>query len=129
MLFQAGPGFSQVAVIANKSVPLDSLKKVELINIYTGDIREWGNGAAVLVKDLKPKGPTKKAFYKFIGKSSSRMKSIWLKKLLSGEGDPPEALESEEVMINSVANSPGAIGFVSQSKLTPNVKTLLVIDE
>ncbi len=119
--------FSQVAVIAHKSVPVDTIKKSELLDFYTADIKKWINGEKVIVNDLKPKGEVKKIFYKFLGKTPSRMKSIWLRNMLSGEGDPPEALKSEEEMLQKIAATPGAIGFLSHTKVDNNVKTLIVI--
>lgn len=127
LLFCATCLSAQVAVIAHKSVPIDKIKKTELLDFYTGDIKKWSDGTNVIVKDLKPKGDVKKTFYKFLGKTPSRMKSIWLKKMLSGEGDPPEALKSEEEMLQKIAKTPGAIGFINQSKVNNNVKTLIVI--
>lgn len=124
-----GSAFAQVAVIAHPSVPLDRLEKTELRYIYTGDIRKWGNGEAVVVFDLKPNGEMKDAFYDFLGKSPSRMKSIWLKNLLSGEGDPPESLKSEQEMLAKVAATRGAIGFISESMVDKSVKVLLLIRE
>jgi len=123
----AEASFSQVAVIAHKSVPVDTIKKSELLDFYTADIKKWINGDKVIVNDLKPKGEVKKIFYKFLGKTPSRMKSIWLKNMLSGEGDPPEALKSEEEMLQKIAATPGAIGFISHTKVDNNVKTLIVI--
>ncbi len=123
----AEASFSQVAVIAHKSVPIDKIKKSELLDFYTGDIKKWINGDKVIVNDLKPKGEVKKIFYKFLGKTPSRMKSIWLKNMLSGEGDPPEALKSEEEMLQKIAATPGAIGFLSHTKVYNNVNTLIVI--
>ncbi len=129
LLFCTTGLFAQVAVIAHKFVPEDTLKKSELLDFYTCDIKKWSNDLPVIVLDLKPKGEVKEIFYKFLGKSSSRMKSIWLKKMLSGEGDPPETLKSEEEMLNKITSTPGAIGFVSQSIVSGEVKTLLVINK
>ena len=47
--------------------------------------------------------------------------------MLSGEGDPPEALESESQIVEKVASTPGTLGFVSKAAATEQVKTLLVI--
>jgi ABC-type phosphate transport system substrate-binding protein len=129
LLFWASSSAAQVSVIAHKSVPLDQIERLQLLDFYTGDIRAWSNGEPVVVFDLKPKGEVKKAFYNFLGKSSSRMKSIWMKRMLSGEGDPPEALLSEEEMIKKVAATPGAIGFVGQSNVTVEVKVLKVLEK
>ena len=121
--------FAQVAIIAHKSVPVTKIKKSQLLDFYTGDIRMWSNGEPVLVFDLKRKSETREAFYNFIGKSSSRMKSIWMKRMLSGEGDPPEALASSNEMLKKVASTPGAIGFINQNNLSGDVKVLLLIDK
>jgi len=51
----AEASFSQVAVIAHKSVPVDTIKKSELLDFYTADIKKWINGDRVIVNDLKPK--------------------------------------------------------------------------
>ena len=121
--------FSQVAVIAHKSVPIDKIKKSKLLDFYTGDIRKWNDGQPVVILDLKPRGDTKKAFYEFLGKRPSRLKSIWLRKMLSGEGDPPLSMKSEDELLKKVASTPGALGFVSQRRATGDVKTLFLIEK
>ena len=127
LLFWTTEASAQVAVIAHKSVPVDSLKKIELLDFYTGDIRVWEDEHPVVVFDLKTKGNVRDSFYHFLGKTSSRMKSIWMKKMLSGEGDPPEAMKSQEEVLKKVSTTPGAIGFVSHPLVTDEVKMLLVI--
>ncbi len=120
---------AQVAVIANKSVPMDNIKKSQLLDFYTKDIKFWSNGKTVVLFDLKPKEQVRNEFYEFLGKTSSAMKLIWMRKMLSGEGRPPESLKTEEEMLKKVVSTPGAIGFVRQSKINIEVKTLLVIKE
>jgi ABC-type phosphate transport system substrate-binding protein len=128
LIFFISGASAQVAVIAHKSVPEDKISKEILLDFYTGDIRQWSNKEPVVVFDLKPKGDVKDIFYDYLGKSTSRIKSIWMKNMLSGEGNPPEALESEEKMVEKVAATPGAIGFVSQSKVNAEVKVMEVIE-
>ena len=120
---------AQVAVIAHKSVPADSLTKVQLLDFYTGEALSWKDGLAVVVCDLRLKGGVKDAFYQFLGKSSTRMKSIWLKRKLAGEGDPPESFQTEEELLQHVAATPGAVGFVHTSKVNGEVKVLYRIPD
>ena len=56
------------------------------------------------------------------------MKSIWLKRMLLGEGDPPKALESEKDMLITIAKTPGAIGFISSELVDKTVKVLILIE-
>lgn len=118
-----------VAVIANKDVPESNLGSLRLLDFYTGDIKAWSNGEPVVVFDLKEKGQVRDSFYGWLGKSPTRMKSIWMKKLLSGEGDPPEALDTEEQIIERVASTPGAIGFVRVSLASDKVTTVNIIKD
>ena len=120
---------AQVVVIAHPTVPLDTLSRSDLIDYYTGDISLWPDETEVILLDLKPRSTAKKAFYKFLGKRPSRLKSIWMKRMLSGEGDPPEALKSESKILEKVASTPGALSYISKSTVTERVKTLLVIPQ
>lgn len=129
LLAGAGLVSAQVAVIANKTAPDDTLSRAKLFDFYSGEKKFWSNKVPVVVYDLKPVGETKRAFYKLLGKTPSRMKSIWLKKLLMGESDPPVALISEEEMLKKVAVTPGAIGFVSDAKLTREVKIIIILEK
>ena len=127
--FLAFEGIAQVAIIANKSVPVETITNTELYDLYAFETRKWQDGQPVIVFDLKPHEEVRIDFFKFLGKSPSRMKSIWLVNKLSGEGEPPEALSSEEVMLQRVAETPGAIGFVCLPFGSDLVKVLAVIKE
>lgn len=118
---------AQVVVIAHKDVPADSISKTQLLYFYTGDALSWDGELEVVVFDLKSRGPVRDAFYDYLGKTSSRMRSIWLKRKLAGEGDPPRSFETEEEVLAHVADTAGAIGFVSAGKVHDGVKTLVMI--
>lgn len=129
LLFWSLNSFAQVAVVANKDVPVDTITKSELTDIYTLEVSLWNNGRSVIVFDLKPKGEVKDTFYNFLGKSTSRMKSIWMKKLLSSGDDPPPAVESESLMLEKIKKTGGAIGYISSAMVDEEVKTLVTIPE
>lgn len=118
---------AQVAVIVHKKTPVDSLTQAELFDYFSCEVKTWSNKTPVVVFDLKPQSEIKEMFYEFLGKSASRMKSIWMKKMLMGEGDPPQALLSEEEVLKKVAATPGAIGFVSKARVHDGVKIVLMI--
>lgn len=128
LVFISGNAYSQVAVIAHKNVPVDSVSKTQLLDFYSGDIKEWNNNRPVIVFDLKPRLEIRDRFFQFLGKSSSRMRSIWLKKVLAGEGDPPKALESEEIVLKNVAKTPGSIGFIDKKFVNDSVKIIALIE-
>lgn len=112
----AGVAGAQVAVVANPSVAARPLDAPTLLDIYTGAIKTWTDGMPIVLVDLKNRTSAKEAFYDFLGMSPSRMKSIWMKNLLAGEGSPPESIASEDDLIARVASTPGAMGYVDASR-------------
>ncbi len=125
----ADPADSAIVVIAHRSAPDTVLDKDALLDFYTGDITAWSDGTRVVVLDLDDHQDLRDRFFDYLGKTSSRMRSIWLKNMLSGEGRPPDALRSEEEVVRRVLATPGAIGFISKAKVPDNVKVLLTISE
>jgi ABC-type phosphate transport system substrate-binding protein len=119
---------AQVAIIANKSVSANTLNKSKLYDIYSLNIKNWDNGEKIVLFELKNDNGTKGKFYSFIGKSNSDMKVVWMRAQLTGAGFAPTALTSEEDMLNKVANTPGAIGYVSSKIVTEDVKVLAKIE-
>lgn len=120
---------AQVAIIAHKSVPADSVTQREMLDIYTGEVRRWKNGEPIVAFDMTEEGEVRNSFYKFLGHKSSRLKSIWVKNLLMGDGEPPEPADSEAKVLAKVAATSGAIGFVRSELANDSVKVLAVIPE
>jgi ABC-type phosphate transport system substrate-binding protein len=118
------PAQGQVAVIAHESVPEDSLGRAELLDIYSCDVQLWQGNSKIVLVALKERSEVRDAFYDYLGRTSARIKSLWLKRKLSGEGDPPTYLESEEEVLALVQTTPGSLGFVSGERVTPEVKVV-----
>ncbi len=114
---------AQVAVIVNKSVPAGSMSASQISDLYALNTKQWGNGSKVVVFDLKTDGDVKSKFYGFLGNSSGDLKKIWMRLKLTGEGEPPTALSSDDEILAKVASTPGAIGFVNVSSLTAEAKS------
>jgi ABC-type phosphate transport system substrate-binding protein len=129
LLSGVGGQAAQVAVIAHPSVPEDSLDKDRLYDVYKGDVRSWEDGTKIKLWDLGERCEIRDSFYDFIGKRPSRMKSIWMRKLLTGEGGPPDISESQDDMLKNVIKAPGSIGYVDLKLVDDRVKLLLVIGD
>lgn len=126
LLFLSTSVFAQVSVIANPSTPDSKLDAVKLSNIFTLVINKWDNGSKIVLFDNST-GDVRGKFYNFISKDPMSVKKEWLKKQLMGEGKAPDILGSDAEVISRVSSTPGAIGFVSSSSVSGNVKVLLEI--
>ena len=116
---------AQISVISNKSVN-ESVNQATLANIYTMVYTKFSSGSKVVVIDNNESSIRGK-FYSYIGKDPNSVKKEWLKKQLTGEGKAPETLNSDEEVVNKVASTPGAIGYVKSESVNKNVKVLLEI--
>ena len=118
--------FAKIAVIANKDVKTSSINKAKLLDVYSLDINEFG-GSKIKIFDYSSENPVKTSFFGFLEKSIAEFKQVWMKKKLTGNGNPPISVGSEDDMLSKVASTPGAIGYVSSDKVNASVKVLLEI--
>jgi len=127
VLIAAASAQAQVAVIVNKSVSENSISSGKLNDIYSLRLKTWGSGKEIVPVTLKSDNEATHKFFGTFGKSLMEMKKLWMKLQLTGEGQPPAGLSSEEEVVSKVASTPGAIGFVSSDKVNGSVKVLLTI--
>ena len=125
LLTFSGIGAAQVAVIANPSVEEYTIDRPVRVKIYTLGMSKWQNDAAVTVFDLKGDNPVRAKLLGFIGKEPIELRRIWLKAVASGEAKAPEVVATEEELFERVAATPGAVGYVSASKVGRGVKVLM----
>ena len=118
---------AQVVVIVHKSVNISAMNAAQIADILTLSTRTWPSGEKIVVFDQKGES-ARKAFFDFIGKSPMDVRKKWLRSQLSGEGKAPETLDSDDEVIQRVASTPGAIGYVSAGKAKGNVKVIATID-
>lgn len=119
---------AQVAVIANKSVSDNSINIGKVTDIYNLKAKTWSDGKAIVPLTYRSDNDASNKFFSAVGKSSMDMKKIWMRLQLTGEGQAPEGMGSEDELINKVASTPGAVGFISANKVNDKVKVLLTIN-
>ncbi|MCZ7555320.1 MAG: hypothetical protein M5R41_02805 [Bacteroidia bacterium] len=107
---------AQTVVIVHSSVSTKNLGSKELMDIYTLNTSRWESGTRINVFELKS-GRAKEAFHEFIGMSEEELKKIWLRKQFTGKARPPRSVPTEEALIDLVAETEGAIGYVSERSL------------
>ncbi len=119
---------AQVAVIANKSVSITALEAAKIAEIYALSTQKWSDGSKIVVFDLKTDDAVKEKFYKFINKNPADLRKEWLRLQLTGEGKAPAAVKTDDELLQQVASTAGAIGYVSTAKVTDAVKVVAKID-
>jgi hypothetical protein len=119
---------AQVVLIAHKSTPAATLDNSSILDIFTLNTKSWSDGGKITLLEIKGDSPAKTKFYAALGTSFVEMQRLWLKKQFSGKGLPPTGIGSEQELIEKVASTPGAVGYVSADNAkNPNVKILATI--
>lgn len=102
---------AEVAVIVNPANGA-ALDKDEIAKIYLGKSKSFSDGTKVKAVGLNSGGTVDAFTSGVVGKSSSQYKAYWSKLIFTGKGTPPEALDSEQAVIDFVSANADAIGYV-----------------
>ena len=117
---------AQVIVIAHPTLKAADVSTADLRDVFTGASSSFKDGSHVTPVLLKA-GPVNDGFLTlYVGKSDSAFRANWRSLLFSGQAVMPRTLESEAAVVEYVAHTPGAIGYVAKSTPHEGVKVLSV---
>jgi ABC-type phosphate transport system substrate-binding protein len=120
---RAGP---QVVVIANTGVKASEVLSVDLRDVFTGVSSSFKDGSHVTPVLLNA-GLVNDGFLNvYVGKNDAAFRAGWRSLLFSGQGVMPRSFDSEAALVEYVAHTPGAIGYVAKSTPHEGVKVLSV---
>lgn len=115
-----------VQIIANKNVPISYISPDMLKDIFLGKKNSWDNGASINFVTLDS-GQSHNDFLKdHLQKSDAQYNNYWKKQVFTGQGQMPKSFSSDKAMIDFVAGTNGAIGYVSSTADTGLVKIITV---
>jgi ABC-type phosphate transport system substrate-binding protein len=117
---------AQVLVIANPGIAASDVSKSDLRDLFTGASSTLKGGTRVVPVLLKDGSVHAEMLSLYVGKSDSAFRANWRSLLFSGEGVMPRTLDSEAAVVEYVARTPGAIGYISRTTPHDGVKILVV---
>jgi len=113
-------------VVANNSVKAAEVSSDELRDVFTGNKTSLKDGSHVMPVTLKG-GASHDAFLKqYVGKSDSAFRAGWRSLVFTGQAAMPKTFDTEAALLDYVAATPGAIGYVGKDAGNDKVKTLAV---
>jgi ABC-type phosphate transport system substrate-binding protein len=113
-------------VVVNNGVKATAASSDDIRNVFTGEKSSLGDGSRVTPVTLKA-GPTHEAFLKiFVGKGDNAYRTAWRNLVFTGQGSMPKMFDTEAALVDYVAATPGAIGYVGKGTEHEKVKTLAV---
>lgn len=117
-------------VVVNGNNSMTSIDTGHLSKIFLKETVTWPDGSEAVPVDMAPESGVRKKFSKLVhGRKVAAIKSYWQRQIFSGKAVPPVEFTSEEDLLFFVAETPGAVGYVSNSTpLTAGVKELRLGD-
>lgn len=116
LLFSAQPAFSAPKILLHQDVNVAELDSSYLKQIFAMQIRKWPDNQAIIVYTLPG---TSDLHHRFVLERlkihSHQLDRIWNRMLFTGTGKAPTVVRSEEEMLRAIRETPGAIGYVSES--------------
>lgn len=122
------PAFAELAVIANKQLPISSLSQDEVKRIYLGKMKFLSSGAKVIPVDQQVGTTSHNKFYgDIIKKSDSEIKAYWARIMFTGQGNPPIQESDDQSVKELVSRNPNFIGYVDKTVVDDSVKVLYTL--
>jgi TonB family protein len=119
----------EVKVIANAAMNSASISDSELRSVFLLQRKTLNDGTAV-EPVLQKRGPVHDAFCKhFLSRDGEEIGIYYDGIVFTGKGSMPKQLNSDADVLNYVARTPGAIGYVSSSASADGVKVLMIVSE
>lgn len=117
-----------VQVIVHSSNPTSTLTTSELEAMFLKRRDRWNHGTEVTPVDLPEHSPVRDAFSQQVHqKPTAAIEAFWQRQVFSGRGVPPVQRSTPTEVIDVVAATPGAVGYVSSNiALPPSVKPVQV---
>jgi ABC-type phosphate transport system substrate-binding protein len=115
-------------VIVNPANPTRQLTRAALANLFLKRNTTWQNGSTV--QPVEPAaGPVHEKFCaEVLGKSAAAVRTYWTRLTFAGRDTPPVEKNADDEVVSFVRNTPGAIGYVSESTSSNGVATVTVTE-
>lgn len=98
-----------------------------LRSIFSMHLKTWSDGTKIRVFVL----PDDDRLHQIVSKEKLnvfpyQLRATWDRLVFSGTGQAPTKVNSSEEMLNKVANTPGAIGYLWRADINENVSVLQI---
>jgi TonB family protein len=118
-----------VKIIANPSVKTDSISVGELRRVFLLQRKALNDGSPVFPA-LQKSGPAHDAFFRqYLGRDYEEVRTYYQGLVFTGKGSMPKQVGSDAEVVDYVAHTKGAIGYVSPTSNTEGAKCLTVLSD
>jgi len=117
---------AEVMIIANQSVLQESMTKEGLKDIFLGNTVKWDNNQKINVVVQKNTDIHAEFTKRMVKKSPSQFNNYWKKLVFTGKGSSPKRFLDVASLVEYIARTKGAIGYISSEDNAEGVKVIKV---
>lgn len=116
---------ADLVVIVHPSSPVRVLSANDLRAVFTRVLRDWPDRTPVSAINFAPSVPERAVFDRVVlGMDPDDVAQFWVDQMIRGDSPPPRQLSSAAAIVDLVSRTPGAIGYIPESKLKLRVKVV-----
>jgi len=117
---------ADVVVIVSAKSHITNITAEQTARIFLGKTSTFPDDGDAVPIDQAEGSPIRNEFYsKVVHKNASQLSAYWAKIIFTGDGRPPEKLESNAAVRKAVADNPKAIGYIDKSAVDKSVRIIL----
>ncbi len=119
---------SDIAVIVNPAVPVDSLTLPELVRLLLGDREYWPSSVRVTLLIRAPVAREREVVIKDVCKmTEAQFRQHWIAKVFRAETpSAPKIVYSSEMALDMVGKIPGGMTFVQAAQVGRGLKVVRI---
>jgi len=121
-----GAAVADVIIIANDDGAVGSLERELVKKIFLGKKTQWDDGCKVFPAIRKNDRIHREFLKSVVMKSPAQYRTFWKQAIFTGTGRPPKLFATEEELIDYVAETKGAIGYIDAATPYEGVKVLSI---
>ncbi|WP_010386845.1 hypothetical protein [Pseudoalteromonas rubra] len=114
-----------LVVIVHKDNPNKQISQHQLVDLYMGKYTAFPDGTLAKVLDYEQGHPLRTFFLTSLtGRPINQINAYWSQVKFSGKASFPQAYQSIDAILEEVASTPDAIGYVPATAVTEDVKVV-----
>ena len=121
---------ADIVIIGHLDSNTGTLDTQSVKKLFLGERKAFPNGRHAVPMNHVSGSPDRKEFFSSVLKmAESSHDRHWKKQLSTGAGHSPVELSSHDEVLQTIANTPGSIGYIDSSLVNDTVKVLLTIQD
>ncbi len=114
-----------IAVIVNKSNPLNEISKFDLKRIFLKQRTFWGPGKRCVPINQSAAQDIRQTFSDLVlNKEVQAMKRYWMQQTMTGSAKPPVVLDSSATVKKYIERIAGGIGYIYKDEIDDSIKAI-----